>query len=295
MSRPTFLNTKGDRNADRGIVETDELVERYISIYSARFKWSGLPDGCPPDFIERMMFLYGGVSAKKVRGLGVCIMGAVPSALSIYGTPARWMPVGILASTEGNAVNESIWKDSDTPVLYDYMPMHERVRPYLEIQRKALNALGCNLIGLTNPVIIECVPGSELNGKVIKNNLGAGDVFIPVIDRGAMNAEVLDLKATDHTANLTGVIHDTDNTIMDIMSVRSSMEKASGISVEEATASEEQITNGMDQDYRKRLEWATNTNAILGTQFKVEPNYAPDGSDRETDSGTEETDSGTEE
>ena len=294
MTRPTFLTSKGERNAGKG-VETDELIERYISIYTSRFKWSGLPEGCPPDFIERMMFLYGGVSAKKVRGLGVCVMGAVPSALSIYGIPARWMPVGILASTEGNAVNESIWKDSDTPVLYDMMPMLEKIRPYLELQRKAINALGCNLVGLTNPVLVECVPGSELNGKVIRNNLGAGDVFIPVIDRGAMNAEVLDLKATDHTANLTGVIHDTDNTIMDIMDVRSSMEKASGISVEEATASEQQIVSGMDQEFRKRYEWAMNTNAVLGTKFKVEPNDASDGSDRQTDSGTEETDSGTEE
>ena len=295
MTRPTFLNTKGERNADKGI-ETDELIERYISIYTSRFKWSGLPDGCPPDFIERTMFLYGGVSAKKVRGLGICVMGAVPSALSIYGTPARWMPVGILASTEGNAVNDSIWKDSDTPVLYDMMPMVEKIKPYLELQRKAINALGCNLMGLTNPVLIECVPGSELNGKVIRNNLGAGDVFIPVIDRGTMNAEVLDLKAVDHTANLTGVIHDTDNTMMDIMFVRSSMEKASGISVEEATASEQQIQSGLEQEYQKRLAWSEKINNILGTQFTVElRDDVPIGQNGQRDTGTEETDSGLEE
>ena len=182
--------------------------------------------------------------------------------------------------------------------------MVNRIMPYLELQRKALNALGCNLIGLTNPVIIETVPGAELNGKVIKNNLGAGDVFIPVIDKGALNANVLDLKATDHTANLTGVVHDTDNTIMDMFFIRSSMEKASGISVEESTASDEQNEIGLAIELDKRLKWCEQINAVLGTDFQVElTKYrytdAGDetdaaGSDTAADQGTERDDPGDE-
>ena len=269
MAKPTFINTAAQRKAGEGH-QCDDLLERYVRLFASRFTWKNLPDDCPPDYLERALFFAGGISAKKVKGLGICVMGAAPSALTIYGTPARWLPVDIVGSPTSTMVSESLWTDSNNPVLWDYEPMINRIMPYLELQRKALNALGCNLIGLTNPVIIETVPGAELNGKVIKNNLGAGDVFIPVIDKGALNANVLDLKASDHTANLTGVIHDTDNTIMDMFFIRASMEKASGISVEESTASDEQNEIGLAIELDKREKWAKEINAVLGTNFEVE-------------------------
>jgi len=296
MAKPTFINTAAQRRAGDGH-NCGELLERYVRIFASRFTWKNLPDDCPPDYLERALFFAGGVSAKKVRGLGVCVMGAAPSALTIYGTPARWLPVDIVGSPTNSTVSDSLWTDSNAPVLWDYEPMVNRIMPYLELQRKALNALGCNLIGLTNPVIIETVPGAELNGKVIKNNLGAGDVFIPVIDKGALNANVLDLKASDHTSNLTGVVHDTDNTIMDMMFVTASMEKASGISVEEATASNEQNEIGLAIELDKREKWAREINAYLGTNFQVEltkERYYAAGSDTETDPGTPESAEGDE-
>ena len=296
MAKPTFINTAAQRKAGEGH-QCDDLLERYVRLFASRFTWKNLPDDCPPDYLERALFFAGGISAKKVKGLGVCVMGAAPSALTIYGTPARWLPVDIVGSPTNTSVSDSLWTDSNNPVLWDYEPMVQRIMPYLELQRKALNALGCNLIGLTNPVIIETVPGAELNGKVIKNNLGAGDVFIPVIDKGALNANVLDLKATDHTANLTGVVHDTDNTIMDMFFIRASMEKASGISVEESTASDEQNMIGLLIELDKREKWAKEINAVLGTDFQVEltkERYYAAGSDTAADQGTEGPDTGDE-
>ena len=296
MAKPTFINTAAQRKAGEGH-QCDDLLERYVRLFASRFTWKNLPEDCPPDYLERALFFAGGISAKKVKGLGVCVMGAAPSALTIYGTPARWLPVDIVGSPSNTSVSDSLWTDSNNPVLWDYEPMVQRIMPYLELQRKALNALGCNLIGLTNPVIIETVPGAELNGKVIKNNLGAGDVFIPVIDKGALNANVLDLKASDHTANLTGVVHDTDNTIMDMMFITASMEKASGISVEEATASSEQNDIGLAIELDKRQKWAEQINAVLGTDFQVEltkERYYAAGSDTAADQGTEGPDTGDE-
>ena len=292
MAKPTFINTAAQRKAGEGH-QCDDLLERYVRLFASRFTWKNLPDDCPPDYLERALFFAGGISAKKVKGLGICVMGAAPSALTIYGTPARWLPVDIVGSPTSTMVSESLWTDSNNPVLWDYEPMINRIMPYLELQRKALNALGCNLIGLTNPVIIETVPGAELNGKVIKNNLGAGDVFIPVIDKGALNANVLDLKASDHTANLTGVIHDTDNTIMDMFFIRASMEKASGISVEESTASDEQNEIGLAIELDKREKWAREINAVLGTDFQVEltkERYYAAGPGTAADQGTEGND-----
>ena len=79
--------------------------------------------------------------------------------------------------------------------------------------------------------------------------------------------------------------------MMDMMFVQASMEKASGISVVEASASEEQNCIGMSLELRKRKEWCERINAQLGTSFQVEEAYdAPTGYDTVGDSGSEEAD-----
>lgn len=269
MTRPLFLNSKGDRGKDTGF-ETDDLEERYISAFCSNYRYGNLPEGCPDDYIERAFYFTGCVSGKKVRGLGVTLFGAAPVNYTTYGTPVEWLPSYVVAGTTG-PLSGDIFKNSKNPCLYDYVPMAERIKPYLEIMRKALNALNVNLVGLTNPVVVEAAPGLELKGKIIKNNLGAGDVFLPIIDKGALGASVLDLKATDHTANLLGVIHDMDGEILDMMGIRSSLEKASGISVEEASASEMQIVQTRDRGLEQRRAWLEKLNAILGTDITVEP------------------------
>ncbi len=269
MARPLFLNSKGDRGKDTGF-ETDDLEERYISAFCSNYRYGNLPEGCPDDYIERAFYFTGCVSGKKVRGLGVTMFGAAPVNYTTYGTPVEWLPSYVVAGTTG-PISGDIFKNSKNPCLYDYIPMAERIRPYLEVMRKAMNALNVNLVGLTNPVVIEATPGLELKGKIIKNNLGAGDVFLPIIDKGALGASVLDLKAADHTANLLGVVHDMDGEILDMMGIRSSLEKASGISVEEASASEMQIVQTRDRGLEQRRAWLEKLNAVLGTNITVEP------------------------
>lgn len=269
--RPTFILSKGERGRFTGF-EIDDLEARYLSAYTGRFEYEGLPDGCPADYIETMMYCVGGVSGKEVGGLGPILIGAAASLFSTYGYPVRWSPAPVYGTTpDGVQVSEDLMAESDNPMLYDPIPMRERIRPYLEIMRKAVNALNTNLVGLTNPVLIEASPGTELKGKIIRNNLGAGDVYLPVIDRGANPAVVLDMKATDHTANLLGVMHDMDGEILDMMGIRSSLEKASGISTAEASASEMQIAQLMKMELRRREDWLDLLNPVLGTSITVRP------------------------
>ena len=293
--RPTFINTCGERRRQEQGFEIDDLEERYITAFASRYVYEGLPEGCPRDFIERTLYMCGGVSGKKVRGLGPTLLGITVSVFSVYGYPQRWRAIAILGELS-TSVSDSLQEESRNPVLWDRVSMHERVQPYLEVMRKAMNALNVNLVGLTNPVLVEASPGMELNGRIIKNNLTAGDVYIPVIDKGAIGASVLDLKAQDHTANLLGVIHDMDGEILDLMGIRSSLEKASGISVEEASASEMQINQQGDLDLIRRREWLEKLNAVLGTNITVRPadtgeraDDAP--ADDEAEDGSEEVNS----
>lgn len=268
MTRPCFLTTKGERSRSSGS-EAEDLEGRYLDAFTGRFKYDGLPEGCPDTFIEEMIFYYGGVSGKKVKGLGICMMGAKPSALTIYATPARWLPCGIIGQPSSNSVSESVNSESDNPALYYVESMRERISPYLEIMRKAINALNMNMASLSMPIIVEAAPGAELKAKLLKSNLGSGDIMIQAIDKGALGATVLDMKATDHSANLLGVLHDMDSEILDMMHINCALEKTSGISDAESSASADQIRDGLQQDLRMRQAWLDRINPVLGTTITV--------------------------
>ncbi len=275
-NRPGFINTAAQRRRDlsQGFVPED-LLPRYVDAYAGRFAWSGLPDGCPDDFPEVKLFEVGGLSAKRVRGLGDCVMGAAPETLTIYGTPMTWLPAGIVGNVPGSMVNDSLFKASNNPVLWEGEPMLFRIEPYLRIMCKAMNALQMNTVSLSMPILVETAPGAELSGKLIKTAVGNGDIFIPTVSKGAIGAAVLDMKATDHTANLLGVIHDMDAQMLDMMHIRTALEKASGISDAEATASDQQVSEGLLMDLQRRRTWCDLINDRMGWDLSVELRSEP--------------------
>ena len=274
-NRPAFINTAGQRKHDGTGFEPIDLLPRYVDAYAGRFKWTGLPEGCPDDFPEVKLFEVGGLSAKKVRGLGDCVMGAAPETLTIYGTPMTWLPAGIVGNVPGSSVNEYLFKASNNPVLWEGVPMMERIDPYLRIMCKAMNALQMNTVSLSMPILVETAPGAELAGKMIRTAVGNGDIFIPTVSKGAIAAQVLDLKATDHTANLLGVIHDMDAQMLDMMHIRTALEKASGISDAEATASDQQVSEGLLMDLQRRRTWCDLINDRMGWDLSVELRSEP--------------------
>ena len=268
--RPGFINTAAQRRRSGEGFVIEDVLPRYADAFAGRFRYGGLPDGCPDDFPERKLFEVGGISGKKVRGLGDCLMGAAPETLTIYGHPLTWLPAGIVGNVPGTMINDSLFKASDNPVLWDGIPMMDRIEPYLRIMCKALNALHVNTAALSTPILVETAPGAELSGKLLSTDLGNGKVYIPTVSKGAVGASVLDLKAADHTANLLGVIHDMDAQILEMMHIRTALEKASGISDAESSASEQQIDEGLEMDLRRRQRWCDEMNAKLGWSLTVE-------------------------
>ena len=73
----------------------------------------------------------------------------------------------------------------------------------------------------------------------------------------------------DDTKEVDGVIHDMDAEILTILNIRSTLEKASGISTAEASASDQEIMEGLDHGLRLRQQWCERINAVLGTNFSV--------------------------
>ena len=246
----------------------DDLVDRYLKRYVANYVWDGMPDDMPEGYVEDRLFWQGNVSAKNVKGLGPAVMAASPTSVSLYGTPLKWLHTGIYGNVALPTL-AGINKESDNPVLSVGSSPYSMIEPYIEIMRKAMNALNLNVAAMSQPVLVQAQPGLELKARMLESDLGTGKVYIPVIDSGTVPAEVLDLKATDHTVNLLGVIHDMDAEILTILNIRSTLEKASGISTAEASASDQEIMEGLEHGLRLRQQWCERINAVLGTNFSV--------------------------
>lgn len=262
--RPTFLNTKAQRNA--GYDEFD-MLPRYIDAFKSRFVWEGLPEDCPPDFIEECLFFADGVGIKKLRGVGPAVFAAAPSSvLDIYAHPTEWLPVDVLG---GTSLDANIYKPSKEPVLWSPPAFIEKIRPYLEIMRKAVNALNQNMVGMMQPVVIEADIGAELNTSMIKSKLSDGEIFVPILGRKTVPAQVLDMNVQDFTHSLLGVIHDMDSQILGVMGYRTANEKASGVSDLEAGVAESLIRSKVDTDLRIRQRWADEVNAKFGMSLSV--------------------------
>ena len=282
MTKPTFLNTKSQR---RQCYDEFDMLPRYIDAFKSRFVWEGLPEDCPPDFIEECMFFAAGVGMKRLRGVGPAVFAAAPSSvLDIYGHPMKWLPVDVLG---GTSLKPEVYKESDEPVLWSPPAFIDKIRPYLEIMRKAVNALNQNMLGMAQPVVIEADIGAELNTSMVKSKTSEGELFVPVIGRKTVPAQVLDLEVQDFTHSLLGVIHDMDSQILGVMGYRTANEKASGVSDLEAGVAESLIRSKVDMDLKIRERWAAEVNDRFGMNISVRiagPMFETD-QERDDDSG----------
>ena len=129
---------------EREGVAIDDLVDRYLKRYVANYVWDGMPDDMPEGYVEDRLFWQGNVSAKNVKGLGPAVMAASPTSVSLYGTPLKWLPSGIYGNVAVPTL-AGINKESDNPVISVGSSPYSMIEPYIEIMRKAMNALNLNV------------------------------------------------------------------------------------------------------------------------------------------------------
>lgn len=270
-NKPTFILSKGQRNAQNETIFTGDLEEHYRQIAGGLYTWDGLPDGCPKDFIESSALFYSpGVGCKKARGMGPVIAPTKPATLTIYGVPYDWIPVP-LRGMMPMASDNDFFQPSHEPCLWMANPMIDNIEPYLRIMSQALKVLNTNIIGLSQPVMISGLPNAPLKGLILKSELMDGETYIPVVGRDGISAEVLDLKAQDHTANLISAIDWCDARILEIMASSNGVQKSSGITTMETVSGVQSVIQQFDIGLEKRREWADGVNDRFKMSLSVKP------------------------
>ena len=269
MAKASFLNTRGERReAERGLfVET--MVEHYRSIAGGLYKWDGMPEDMPEGFIETTaLFFSPGAGTKRVPGFGQIVVPIAPATLTIYGTPYEWLPEKLFGMPLPDATR--IFEKSHDPCLWVGSSTLARIDPYLTIMKRTMQTLDVNVAGLTQPIIISGVPpGAELQGMILENDLMNGKRIIPMVKRDALNLEVLDLKAEDHTQNLISTIDWCDARILEVMASSNGVEKSSGITTMETVSGVQSVLQQFEQGLELRKAWVDKVNDRFRLDWSV--------------------------
>lgn len=259
-NKPTFLLSKGERNAQGDMIYTGDLENHYRAVAGGLYEWDNLPDGCPRDFIESMALFYsGGVGCKRVRGMGEVIAPIKPANLTIYGQPYEWIPEPMRGFMP-IASDSDFFAPSNEPSLWFGSSIYENIEPYLKIMSQTLKVLHTNIFGLSQPIMISGLPNAPLQGLILKSEIMDGETYIPLASRNGISAEVLDLKAQDHTQNLISTIDWCDARILEIMASSNGVEKSSGITTMETVSGVQSVIQQFQNGLKRRQDWADRVN-----------------------------------
>lgn len=278
MTKPDFLNSKGERKIKSKSITVDSIEWHYRDILRGLFVWKGLPDDIPTGFIDAdALYVASGFALKDVKGLGLCGFPCNPVLVNIYGAPSKWLaqPYG-WATDKGGAgeIDAEIFTQSDAPVLWIRASIRDRVLPYIQIMARAMQSLGNNITALNHPTLIRGVasgsPGDNIGSILIQSELEDGSTYIPVVAPSAMGLETLDLGVQDSTQNLCSVIDWCDARILEIIGASTGVEKSSGITTLETSSGIGGMGASNDAALLMRKAWCDKVNATFGTSITVE-------------------------
>lgn len=281
QTRPSFITTKGQRKT-AGAINIEDIEMHYRDILRSMYIWTGMPEDMPIGFVDAdALYFYEGFALKNVRGMGICGFPCHPTTLDIYGNPIEWIASPFGWTVDGReATNDGseIFRSSDMPVLWNRIPIRNRILPFLQIMTRALQTLGTNISSLAHPVLMTGMasgnPGDNLGAILLKNEMEEGSTYIPVVRPDAMGLEALDLKTTDNTQNLASIVDWCDARILEIIGASSGVEKSSGISTLETKTGMGGLAMSTDAALMMRRDWADRANAALGTSIAVSRNNA---------------------
>lgn len=263
--RPLSILTKGQRNSLE-LLDTDALLFHYEDVYASRFRWLGGPEGMDPSWPERMLFRFGLLGAAEAFGSPQIAGGSV-GLRGIYGQPLTWFP-----KCEGVQIPEGWLQPHEGPTVHIPFIPRDECEPLCELMSKAWHAMRNNIIGMSQPVVVQGTIGSELNVKEAAQAIEGMRPFIFSLDRSTANdAKAIDLGAKDHTESLIKVINDIDCEILARFGIRSAgTEKASGVTAEETLSIAQELRLRLERDLESRRRFCDQVQDIL-PGLRVEP------------------------
>ena len=262
--RPLSINSKGQRREAEELGAYD-LVRHYEDVFSARFRWLNGPEGMPIDWPERMLFRFGLLGAAKAFG-SMQLAGGSVGLTGIYGQPLDWYP-----KCEGASIPDGWLQAHEGPTVHIPNVPQDEIEPLCELMADAWRCMKTNIMGMSQPVVVQGTIGAELNVKECGQAVDGYKPRIFTLDRNSVDAKALDLGAKDHTESLIKTINDIDCEILARFGIKSAgTEKASGVSPEETLSIAQELRLRLERDLEIRRRFCEEVQDVL-PGLRVEP------------------------
>lgn len=244
--RPLSIASKAERNM-ASLLDANSLLLHYEDVYASRFRWTGGPEGMDPSWPERMIYNHGLLGCAKAFGSWQ-ICGGNPGLLGIYGQPLNYYPV-----CDGAIIPDGWMDPHEGPTVHlRYIPRQE-VYSFCELMADAWRTMKSNILTMAQPVVIQGVPGAELNVHEATEAIYGIKPMLLTLDKGALDLHAVDLGAKDHTESLIKIINDLDCEILARFGIRSAgTEKASGVTAEETLSIAQELRLRLEEDLESR-------------------------------------------
>lgn len=119
--------------------------------------------------------------------------------------------------------------------LIDRIPLSEKLRPLCDLQAAVWDCLEITVEALKQPIVIEGSAGGELRAVKTEEGLKKSYRYLKTLDRGSIDAKVLDTGGHDYTQNLISAAGAIDSEILSILGIPAlGTVKTSGVSEAEA-------------------------------------------------------------
>ena len=262
--RPLSINSKGQRREAEELGAYD-MIRHYEDVFSARFRWLGGPEGMPVDWPERMIFRFGLLGTAEAFG-SMQLAGGSVGLTGIYGQPLNWFP-----KCDGAQIPEGWLQAHDGPTVHIPNVPQDEIEPLCELMADAWRCMKTNIMGMSQPVVVQGTVGAELNVKECGQAVDGYKPRIFTLDRTSMDAKALDLGAKDHTESLIKTINDIDCEILARFGIKSAgTEKASGVSPEETLSIAQELRLRLERDLEIRRRFCAEVQDVL-PGLRVEP------------------------
>jgi hypothetical protein len=174
------------------------------------FKWTGLPDGISPRFLERSLYYNGFVIFMKSKKLSAYVVGnASAIGLNDYEEPTAFRVKGV------NKLNEIV-RASECVVIQNNVLRQGNVSNVNFFAKELSNikkTFDMNLEQLKHPYILECADGQVSTVQSIMTSKQNGEPYIiarPKTMEG-INVATIDLKVQNYTKELIEVMNNFES------------------------------------------------------------------------------------
>ena len=218
-----------------------------------------------PSWPERMIYRYGLLGVAEAFGEQQLAGGSI-GLRGIYEQPLNWFP-----KCDGVNIPQEWLQPHEGPTVYlPYIPADE-VEGLCQLMADAWRCMKSNIMGMSQPVIVQGTVGAELNAKECSQAVNGYKPTIFTLDRTSVDAKALDLGAKDHTESLIKTINDIDCEILARFGIRSAgTEKASGVSPEETLSIAQELRLRLERDLEIRRKFCEQVQDVL-PGLRVEP------------------------